>query len=148
LLVVFSGDREEHVCPYGKMQMVRSKDRGETWTAPETIANSPLDDRDAGIVVLRSGVIVVSWFTASFTPEYLNRCRALHPPEVLKAWERHASKISDDERRRWHGHLARGSTDGGKTWEPAVQCIASSPHGPIELRDGRLLYVGTGFGDW
>jgi sialidase-1 len=148
LLVVFSGDREGHVCPYGKTQLVRSRDRGETWTEPETITNSPLDDRDAGIVVLQSGVVVVSWFTASCTPEYLDRFRDLHPPEVLRAWKRHAGKISDDERRQWHGHLTRRSTDGGKTWGPAVQSIASSPLGPIELRDGRLLYVGTGFGEW
>ena len=32
----------------------------------------------------------------------------------------------------------------GCTWEPAVASIASSPHGPTELQDGSLLYVGTG----
>lgn len=28
LLAVFSGDRDEHVCPWGKTQMVRSRDNG------------------------------------------------------------------------------------------------------------------------
>ena len=32
LLVVFSGDREAHVCPFGKTQLVRSRDGGKTWS--------------------------------------------------------------------------------------------------------------------
>ena len=47
LLAVFSGDRDEHVCPWGKTHLVRSSDDGETWSAPEIIRDSPLDDRDA-----------------------------------------------------------------------------------------------------
>ena len=38
LLAVFSGDRDSHICPWGKVQMVRSTDDGETWGAPVTIA--------------------------------------------------------------------------------------------------------------
>ena len=34
LLVVFSGDRQAHVCPFGKTQLVRSADGGRTWSAP------------------------------------------------------------------------------------------------------------------
>ena len=54
LLVVFSGEREEHSCPYGKTQLIRSADGGLTWSDPVTIADAPLDVRDAGILVLRS----------------------------------------------------------------------------------------------
>ena len=64
LLAVFSGDRDSHICPWGKVQMVRSTDDGETWSAPVTIANGILDDRDAGIVQLPDGEIVVTWFTS------------------------------------------------------------------------------------
>ena len=142
LLTVFSGDRETHFCPYGKNQMVRSHDGGETWSAPETINSTPLDDRDTGIVVLRSGAIVMSWFTGD-TAQHLDRHRKRTPDHVVDAWARHCNKISDEERRRWHGHWTRRSTDGGSTWETAVDSIASTPHGPIQLRDGRLLYVGT-----
>src|ERR1700744_4936716 len=46
LLVVFSGDRDAHICPWGVTQMVRSRDNGRTWSQPETINNTPLDDRD------------------------------------------------------------------------------------------------------
>jgi len=37
LLVVFSGDREGHVCPFGKTQLVRSNDGGKTWDYPNEI---------------------------------------------------------------------------------------------------------------
>jgi len=144
LLVVFSGDREEHVCPFGKTELVRSRDGGETWSAAETINNTPLDDRDAGIIVLRTGTIVVSWFTAPLTLAYLQRWQGLHPESVLKAWERHILKISAADRQRWFGNWTRRSTDGGHTWEDAVDSIATTPHGAIELSDGRLLFVGTG----
>ena len=46
ILIVFSGDREAHACPYGKIQMIHSYDDGETWSEPKTICNTVLEDRD------------------------------------------------------------------------------------------------------
>ena len=34
------------------------------------------------------------------------------------------------------------STDGGLTWSPRYPSLVNSPHGPIALADGRLLYAG------
>jgi len=34
------------------------------------------------------------------------------------------------------------STDGGMTWSGRYRCQVNSPHGPIQLSDGRLLYAG------
>jgi Neuraminidase (sialidase) len=34
------------------------------------------------------------------------------------------------------------STDGGRTWSTPYDCLVSSPHGPIQLADGRLLHAG------
>ena len=64
LIVVFSGDRDEHVCPFGKSQLIRSADGGQTWSAPVNICNTILDDRDAGIVTLDDGSLVMAWFTS------------------------------------------------------------------------------------
>ena len=142
LLVVFSGEREEHACPYGKTQLIRSADDGVTWSEPVTIADTPLDVRDAGILVLRSGVIVVSSFTVP-TWSRLDGFRKTYPAEQVDGWQRYLDTVSHTERQRWLGNWTRRSTDGGCTWEEPVDSIASAPHGPIQLRDGRLLFLGV-----
>jgi hypothetical protein len=44
LIVVYSGDRDAHISPDGKVRLIRSRDRGKTWSSPITIADTPLDD--------------------------------------------------------------------------------------------------------
>ena len=144
LLVAFSGDREAHRGPYGKNQIVQSTDAGETWSPPRTVNNSPLDDRDTGLLVTRSGTVVMSWFTGTtWRPRNLQPYWEDLPEYTFEAWRRHLGKISQETRDRCHGNWTRRSEDGGDTWEPPVNSIASTPHGPIELADGRLLFVGT-----
>jgi hypothetical protein len=140
LLVVFSGDRDEHICPWGKTELVRSSDEGETWSEPVVIRNTPLDDRDAGIIQTQQGALVVSWFTSvafENQPEYQNN----------KSWQRQAAALTTADREGWLGRWTHRSEDGGATWQEPVRTIGSAPHGPIQLRDGRLLYLGTGFVD-
>ena len=59
LLAVFSGDRDAHVDPFGKTQLVRSTDGSQTWSEPETINDTPLDDRDTGLCVCADGTVIV-----------------------------------------------------------------------------------------
>jgi hypothetical protein len=142
LVAVFSGDRDAHVCPWGKTQMVRSFDDGESWSPEVTINNTPLDDRDAGVIETARGTLVVSWFTSlAFCEERyvellaIDACRA-------ECWRRHAEKLTPEIRERWLGSWIRRSEDNGQTWGPPIRVGASAPHGLIELHDGRLLYVG------
>ena len=129
LIIGFSGDRDAHVCPYGKVQIVRSADGGETWTGPETIVNGPLDDRDAGLIELDNGDLVLTYFTsAHFAPD--------------PKYRRHLEKLESCDFDAEYGNFTRRSTDGGRTWEPKVRMCGSAPHGGIQLRDGRLLTVG------
>jgi sialidase-1 len=136
LLVVFSGNRDAHVCPFGITQMVRSRDNGKSWSKPVTINNTPLDDRDAGILQTTKGTLLVNWFTsvAFDHPRYYEK----HPE-----WKRHAEKLGGETREYWLGNWTRRSLKNGKTWETPVKQLVSAPHGPIELRDGRILYLGT-----
>jgi hypothetical protein len=63
-------------------------------------------------------------------------------PEQLAAWKAAHERLSADERKAELGQWLIRSTDGGKTWSTRLPTIVNSPHGPIQLRDGRLLYAG------
>ena len=151
LLAVFSGDRDAHVCPFGKSFLLRSTDGGDTWSAPELINDTPLDDRDTGLCVCRDGTAVMSWFTSHYEEAaYLRRELSAADAE---RWRRQIRAVSPADLRQWAGetcengryalgHWTRRSTDGGRTWEAPVRVPPTTPHGPIELADGRLFLVG------
>ncbi len=134
LVVSYSGDRDAHVCPWGKTQLVRSVDEGETWSEPETIRDSPLDDRDAGIIETSEGTLLASWIT---TAEF----------EAEADYVVEGAAVTPEMRDRWLGSWVMRSTDGGRTWEDPIHVGTFAPHGPVQLRDGRLLYLGNDAGD-
>jgi len=147
LLVAASAGREAHVCPYGQVHLIRSDDNGETWSDPEIVADTPLDDRDAGVLETRSGALLVNWFSSVAWMVTLHRQEVGEvdwlPPETQARWraerERVVSRVRvRDELGAW---LVR-SEDGGRTWSERIPTVVSSPHGPIELSDGRLLFAG------
>ncbi len=142
LIAVFSGDRDEHVCPFGKSQLIRSADGGKTWSAPVNICNTILDDRDSGIISLDDGSLVMAWFTSIAYRGYIRDRAKLKPGSPQFYWWLHNEKLRPEEVEAQLGAFTRRSTDGGKTWEPAVRTPCSAPHGPIQLKDGRLLYMG------
>ncbi len=160
LLVAFSGDRDAHVDPFGKTMLVRSVEGGRSWSEPELINDTPLDDRDAGICVCRDGTVVVSWFTSHYQEAiYMKRVYEKRisdvSEEAQKRWIDKIRSITVDDIRQWAGEKVddggryecgcwiRRSTDGARTWEDPVRVPCSAPHGPIELSDGRLMYVGA-----
>jgi len=137
LFVVFSGDRDSHVCPYGKTQVIISDDNGKTWSAPAIINNTALDDRDAGILQTKKGTLVMSWFT-SLAFEDPSR------PDTYAKYARIGEKIPAETKKELLGNWTRRSEDGGKTWLTPSRTNGTAPHGPIALKNGDLLYIATG----
>lgn len=144
LMVVWSGGREGHVCPFGRVDAMTSDDEGETWTWPRTLLDSDLDDRDAGLLETARGTLLVSTFTSNAYLAPLDKARreGAWNADRLSAWERTHRRLTDEQRRQELGTWMIRSTDGGRTWSPRYDSIVNSPHGPIQLRDGRLLYPG------
>lgn len=150
LLVVVSAGRERHVCPFGQVHLLRSTDNGVSWSGPEILVNGPLDDRDAGILQTRKGTVLVNWFTSIAWLNSLNRAEAAGPAELAKMEDGYLARarkirslMTPELIARELGTWMIRSEDGGKTWTPKYDCGVGSPHGPTELADGRLLFVGN-----
>ena len=163
LYAVFSGDRDAHVCPFGKVLFTRSLDQGHAWSAPTIIADTPLDDRDAGICVCPDGTLVVSWFTSHFGDyawQYQGEYVRCYPDDENRwpAWEEKIAQISSEDiakwapsyespnhrdfLKRWLGFWTIRSRDGGTTWDAPALSPVYAPHGPTVLANGDLFYVG------
>jgi hypothetical protein len=64
------------------------------------------------------------------------------PPEQLARWLAAHERLDDAARKAELGQWLIRSTDGGISWSARVPTLVNSPHGPVSLRDGRLLYAG------
>ncbi|MEM7473808.1 MAG: sialidase family protein [Planctomycetota bacterium] len=149
LLLVWSGGREAHVCPFGRVEMMRSQDDGQTWSWPRTLLDGPMDDRDAGIMETAKGTLLATTFTSdAYWHYYLKQAverdgtNDAWPEAKYSAWMNAHNRISDEQRSKELGQWMIRSTDGGVTWSSRYSSIVNSPHGPIQLSDGRLLYAG------
>ena len=135
LAVTCSGFRRGHLCPYGQAVMITSGDEGKTWSAAVPIIDTPLDDRDCGVAAFGKNGIVVTSFTNTRAEQ-----RVWNPDDA--AIQAYLDTISDEVEARYLGSTFRMSADGGKTFGDILISPVSSPHGPLELSDGTLLWVG------
>jgi hypothetical protein len=156
LLLAFSGGRESHVCPFGRLEWMRSKDNGVHWSWPQVLYDGPIDDRDAGVVETARGSILVTAFTSLAYEPRLARAEKAMPgepgaftdPNLLLEWQAVQNRLSAEQRKAELGSYMLRSTDGGVTWSHRYRVPLNSPHGPVVMRDKRLLYAGKAlYGD-
>ena len=136
LIVAASGFRNSHICPWGKTTIFRSKDEGRTWSAPEIITDTPLDDRDAGIISLGGKKLLASWFISDirvYTKMYKGSSVWMN---TVALW--------NDDLAHWQGSYVRMS-ENGESWGEIYPSPVSAPHGPTLRADGTLLYFGKRF---
>ncbi|MFZ2657983.1 MAG: sialidase family protein [Victivallales bacterium] len=145
IFVVFSGGRRGHICPFGKVMMISSDDDGRTWSGARILYDGPLDDRDAGVLVTSKGTVLVSWFNSIIYRYFLEKddwsAQNLTPAERLE-WQGISNNISDECLSQELGNWMIRSEDGGRSFSAKIPTMTNSSHGPTELADGRLLYVG------
>ena len=134
LIAVASGFRQAHIDPEGKVAAWSSEDGGKTWSEPQILADTLLDDRDSGVVYW-NGKIIVSWFCASKV-YYLNNNSAKY-----SEW---AATIDDAYDTKYMGGNYIISEDGGKTWSEIYTMPDGmfTPHGLIINPEGGLTSVG------
>lgn len=151
LAMAASGFRLEHVCPFGKAVISYSRDEGCTWTKPAPVIDTPLDDRDAGIVPFGNGRAILTSFNN--TTAFQRGRNAAHlasddPKEQAKgrfveAYLDYVDALGTQE--EYLGSTYVLSEDGGYTFGKVHRVPVTAPHGPCRMNDGSLLYVGRRF---
>ena len=158
LAMVASGFRLAHVCPFGKCVISFSSDEGKSWTLPAPVIDTYLDDRDGGITAFGESSVIVTTFNNSVAfqresgiAKYdsapggrfdVHKCRNAYAGAYLD--------IIDNEHPDWKkylGSLFRISHDNGTTFGDIVKIPVTCPHGPVEMPDGTLLYMGRKFSE-
>ncbi len=153
-----SSVRTAHVDPYGAVGFSKSTDGGKTWSQYKIIVDTPLDDRDSGIVDLGNGHLAVVWFTrqaADYQPDgtlyngWLNggvtEDQRLAVQNKYAELEAAGGKTNKDPFATvLQGSYMIHSYDYGETWETEsiVTIGAFAPHGPTRMNDGGLVYLG------
>jgi len=113
----------------GRAMITRSTDDGKTWSKPETLIDTPADDRHPAFVELRDGSILCSFFTYPGAPQGGDYEKF---PEL-------ATRIN----------FIR-SFDGGKTWEKKPRIlktpfVSDETDGPlVRLKDDSILVAVNG----
>ncbi len=134
-----SGYRVEHICPFGKGVLAFSDDNGETYSKPVPVIDTVLDDRDVGLTVFgESGLIATSFNnTLKFQRENM--------PQTQECVD-YINSVSAEDEQEALGINFRISKDCGKTFGKIYKSPVSSPHGPVVLNDGTVLWVGRRLG--
>lgn len=151
-----SGFRMMHVCPFGKAVLSFSDDEGKTYTQPAIVIDTVLDDRDAGLCAFGdSGLVITSFNNTPDLQRDVNKMR-LNPDGTFvsklaetdfKYIDSYLNTIIPEKEQEALGSTYRISHDNGVTFGNVLKSPVTSPHGPVTLHDGTILWVGKRFSD-
>lgn len=148
LVVACSGNRVMHVCPYGKVLIRKSKDEGKTWSAPIIAVDTPLDDRDAGILNLGNKKMSITTFNNTRAFQARDADRGVYGSEERIAMVRaYLPNVTDEMEEKYIGSLMSISEDDGFSWSQPFKVPVTAPHGPSLMKDGTMIYAGAIYGD-
>ncbi len=141
IAVAASGFRLSHVCPFGKAVMSVSCDDGDRFSEPAVIVDTVLDDRDAGLCPFgESGLLITS---VANSPAWQKTIHHAHlSPEENAYADAYYHTLGEAANATQGASFFRISRDNGVTFGPVLSCRITSPHGPLERQDGRILWVG------
>ena len=119
LLLICTGGREEHVCPFGQVELMRSDDDGKTWTYPRVLLDLAIDDRDAGILETDKGTLLATTFSSLAYEHYFDSGAVNNWDAHRQArWRGAHHRINAAKRKAQLGTWMLRSTDGGTTRLP------------------------------
>lgn len=134
-----SGYRVEHICPFGKGVLAFSDDNGETYSKPVPVFDTVLDDRDVGLCVFGESGLIATTFNNPLEFQRENMPQTQECFDCINA-------ITPEEEAEALGISFRISNDCGETFGRIYKSPVSSPHGPVVLNDGTVLWVGRRLG--
>jgi sialidase-1 len=105
------------------------------------ILDTPIDDRDSGLCETPAGTLLATTFTSLAYQSVLDHA-AHWPAARLERWQAANRRATAEQRQALLGTWMLRSTDRGMTWSAPYRVPVNSPHGPVQLSDGRLLYAG------
>jgi sialidase-1 len=112
----------------GRAMYIRSTDEGRTWSKPQTLIDTPDDDRHPSVLELPDGTLLCSFFTRTGygdvfrDPSVAYHARVVRSFDGGESWEKEATLISTP--------LLTGETDGPMVLMPdgsVLLCLNGTP---------------------
>jgi len=143
-----SGYRIDHICPFGKAVVSFSEDEGESYTYPAPIIDTYLDDRDVGLCSFGESGLILTTFNNKREFQGRVNHRRDDISDAQKAFvDAYLDIVPLELEERDFGSLFRISHDNGRSFGAVYKSPVTSPHGPTELSDGTVIWVGSVFSD-